>query len=201
MALVFKDIHWLNVTGGLSSARRVLEYFYSSPFYDKTSDNEALRLQGVMNVEFDYLLGLRGIQYICDEMIKNPYDSNTFIYVVKKIRRNSAKNYDVLDIYYCLEGEIYKVPDFYGLIKTRYQATAHEIKNSFNSLTATIQNTTDSIMMFSSEKTFTRQKSLHREHTRRYNNVMSQFPGMSGIYTDLDRSLRDQEKNGWSTFR
>ena len=77
----------------------------------------------------------------------------------------------------------------------------HEIKNSFNSLTATIQNTTDSIMMFSSEKTFTRQKSLHREHTRRYNNVMSQFPGMSGIYTDLDRSLRDQEKNGWSTFR
>ena len=185
MALVFKDINWLNVTGGLRSPSQVLEYFYLSPFYDKTSDNEALRLQGVVNVGYEHLLDLRGTQYICNETVNDSHDSNIRLYVVKKIRRNSARNYDVLDVYYCLDGEIYKVPDIYELVKTRYQVTAHGIKEGFNALMSTFKNETNSTVMFPSEHVFTHEKALRRERSNRYNTVMSQFPGMNDIYNDL----------------
>ena len=45
-SLVFKDIHWIMATGGLYNGAQVLEYFYRSPFYDKFSNNEELRMQG-----------------------------------------------------------------------------------------------------------------------------------------------------------
>ena len=184
MALVFKDINCLNAIGGLHSPDQVLEYFYYSPFYDKTSDNEALRMQG--NVGYEHLLGLKGTQYICNETIKNPGDLCTRLYVIKKIRRNSARSFDVLDVYYCLDGEIYRVPDVYEVVKTRYQVTAHEIKKGFDTLIETFKNDTNSTVMFPSKDTLHHEKSLRGERSRRHNSIMSQFPGMNDVFKELE---------------
>lgn len=183
--VVFKDINWLNATGGLYNGSQVLEYFYRSPFFDKSSDNEALRMQGV-GVDSAHLSKMKGIQYICDETLKNPYDMNSLLYVVKKIRRNNERNFDLLDLFYCIDGEFYKAPDFYELVKTRYSVTAHHIKSSFNTLVSNVQNSAESTVMFPAEQAVAQEKIVKRERAKRYHTVMTQFPSMSGVYNDLD---------------
>ena len=187
MTVVFKDINWLNALGGLDNARKVLEYFYHSPFYDKASDNEALRQQGAMGVVYEHFLDLRGTQYLCNEMISSfPNDLLQKLYIVKKIRRSNNRNYDVLDVYYCIGGEFYKSPDFYELLKTRYQVTGHRIKQCFDSLTVTFHDTTNSLTLFPYEGNPTYNKLLRLECFDRCDIPMSLFPGMNNMYAELE---------------
>lgn len=57
----FKDQIFLNMIGGLLSQEHVFEYFSNSPFYDRNSSNEHLRMQGIYpfdisQLQYDYEL-------------------------------------------------------------------------------------------------------------------------------------------------
>lgn len=98
----------------------VLLYFSTSQFYDKTSCNEILRMQTQFtgNIELNENIELMledmvGIQYKLDECIGDN------LYVIYKIERFSNSYFEILDVYYVLDGNIYQAPKNYNLINSR----------------------------------------------------------------------------------
>ena len=184
--LSFIDIPWLNATGGLYNSSQVLEYFYCSPFYDKNCKNEELRVQSICPT-VDLLVAMEGIQYICDETPELPYNIGTPVFIVKKIERKSDQDYDLLDVFYCIEGTFYKSPDFFELIKARYQKLSHHVKTSFISLASNVKYDVDATFVFPDGQALASEKLMMRQLSNRYQHIMDQYPTMTGVYDDLDK--------------
>jgi len=119
------DITWLT-TFGLST-ENVLDYFYTSPFYDSKSNNEIIRTQGVSTTHLQQLVGL---EYCVDiTSCKEPH-----LYVIRKQLRRSKGNTETLDIFYCLDGIIYQSPVLLDVLNSRIAKAAHHLRNSFEQL-------------------------------------------------------------------
>ncbi len=85
----FIDVEWLQSHGGLTKSS-VLEYFYTSPFYDPSSSNEACRRAGAQTSE--RLRGMTGLEFVFDEAhVDEPH-----LYVVRKQLRKSPVAADLL---------------------------------------------------------------------------------------------------------
>ena len=121
----FIDVQWLNIFG--LHKENVLEYFSTSPFYDCSSDNHIIFTQ---RISPDKLLELTGIQFIVDDKAMHPPE----LFVIKKIRRKSPKSFDILQIYYCLDGTIYLAPTFFDLMRSRTIKGSYYLLQSFQNL-------------------------------------------------------------------
>ncbi len=116
------DITWLT-TFGLSTDN-VLDYFYTSPFYESSSNNEIIRTQGVSSA---HLQQLTGLEYNVDiASSKEPH-----LYVIRKQLRRSKTNTETLDVFYCLDGIIYQCPVLLDVLNSRIAKAAHHLRNSF----------------------------------------------------------------------
>jgi hypothetical protein len=104
-----------------------LEYFYTSPFFEKSSNNQELRTQGL---SIDFLNQMKGIQYIIDD--KNMNEPK--LYVIKKINRTSPKSFVLVDIYYCLDGVLYQCPSLIDTFRARISKISHFLNKSFDEL-------------------------------------------------------------------
>lgn len=121
----FIDILWLK-TFGLHKGN-VLDYFYTSPFFDVTSNNQQIRIQ---NLGVEFLIGMVGIEYVVDE-------NNTFepaLFVIKKQKRLHATSVVLLDIFYCLDGIIYQSPTLLDLLRSRTAKASLHLERAFNTL-------------------------------------------------------------------
>lgn len=116
------DITWL-ATFGLSSAN-VLDYFYTSPFYDQDCNNEIVRTQGV---SLTHLLEMEGIEYVIDE--KNSKEPNLFI--IQHNIRKSPRAAEVIGVYYCLDGTLYQGPFLLDVVRTRIAKLSYYLSKSF----------------------------------------------------------------------
>jgi mediator of RNA polymerase II transcription subunit 6 len=114
----------------------VLDYFYTSPFFDITSNNQLIRTQGVRP---EHLLNMTGIEYMLDEL--NISEPNLF--VIKMQLRKSPREAVLLDIFYCLDGIIYQAPDMLDLVRSRILKTSHYLRNSFELLHGTAEYTSE----------------------------------------------------------
>jgi len=114
----------------------VLDYFYTSPFFDITSNNQLIRTQGVRP---EHLLNMTGIEYSLDEI--NISEPNLF--VIKMQLRKSPREAVLLDIFYCLDGVIYQAPDMLDLVRSRILKTSHYLRNSFELLHGTTEYTSE----------------------------------------------------------
>lgn len=119
------DITWLT-TFGLSTVN-VLDYFYTSPFYESTSNNEIIRTQGVSP---DHLQTMIGIEYAVDyQSSKEPH-----LYIIKKQNRRSKTSTETIEIFYCLDGIIYQCPLLLDVLKTRIAKATFHLGNSFEQI-------------------------------------------------------------------
>ncbi|KAJ1379102.1 mediator complex, subunit Med6 [Ochromonadaceae sp. CCMP2298] len=119
------DITWLT-SFGLSSDN-ILDYFYTSPFYDHLTNNEIIRTQGVSP---SHLLEMTGMEYVFDpESSKLPH-----LFVIRKQHRRSRNNTEIKDIYYCLDGILYQAPTFFDLLKTRLAKASLQLLRSYHEL-------------------------------------------------------------------
>eukprot|EP00871_Galdieria_phlegrea_P005695 jgi/Galph1/612/GphlegSOOS_G5371.1 len=119
----WKD-NWFLANFPLTS-ETILDYFSASPFYDTSSNNEQVRMQGL---DPQVLLTMIGVEYVvtCAE---EPH----FFVVEKQYRHNQEKT-ETLDIFYVLEGTIYKSPSFQRLISARLSESFFQIEKSLSIL-------------------------------------------------------------------
>lgn len=124
------DITWLS-TFGLTSSN-VLDYFYTSPFYDSASNNETFRRQGTpADVMVAHLTNGKttGLEFALDTAnTKEPH-----LFVIKKQNRHRS-SVDLLEVYYCLDGIIYQSPILLDLLRNRIAKVALRLKRSFEEL-------------------------------------------------------------------
>lgn len=119
------DITWLT-TFGLST-HNVLDYFYTSPFYDPASNNEEVRKQGVSP---DHLQAMVGSEYAVDlQSSKEPH-----LYIIRKQNRRSKNCTETLEIFYCLDGIIYQCPLLLDVLKARIAKASFHLSNSFEQI-------------------------------------------------------------------
>ena len=123
------DIGYLS-TYGLQRAN-AMDYFYTSPFFDTSSNNQRVRSQGVaLDQHLSILQTMTGIEYVLHE--HNTCEPNLFVY--RKQRRRSPNAADLIDVYYCTDGIIYKAPDFLNLVKTRVTKATYYLDKGFEAV-------------------------------------------------------------------
>ena len=121
----YVDMIWLKFYG--LSRVNVLDYFYSSPFFNTSSNNQLIRTQGVRP---EHLLSMVGIEYVLDEV--NISEPNLF--VIRMQYRKSPRETSPKDIFYCIDGIIYQSPDMLDLVRSRIAKASYYLTNSFDQL-------------------------------------------------------------------
>ena len=107
-----------------------LDYFKNSPFYDKTSNNEILNMQmqyttlDKSEIE-EKLKQMMGIEYKFKESINN-------IFIIEKVYRKSYNITELRDIYYIMNGVIYKAPSDKKLLTSRFINSAYFIDKALD---------------------------------------------------------------------
>ena len=127
----YVDIQWLSAYG--LTRHNVLEYFYTSPFFDTSSNNQVIRIQGVDLAQHESILqSMTGIEYVLDDL--NTAEPNLF--VIREQRRRSRRPQDVelVNAYYILDGLVFQCPDLLDLLKSRLSKTAAYLTHSFHEL-------------------------------------------------------------------
>ncbi|VDO07812.1 unnamed protein product [Rodentolepis nana] len=105
------------------NASNVLQYFsnLSNPFYDRESNNEVVRMQGL---GLDRLASLFGIEYcLC-------YYQEPSLFVIRKQDRISPSEVMPLAYYYVINGVVRQCPDLGTLINSRI----HSITANLNKI-------------------------------------------------------------------
>lgn len=117
------------ISYGIPTRDNVLAYFCDSPFFDSNSNNQMIISQG-LGVEHLARFS-EGIEFVVDEInIYEPY-----LFVIKKQQKViGAQLPKLLNVYYCLEGTIYHVPDVHTLLKLRLEKASVHLKRAFKKL-------------------------------------------------------------------
>ncbi|OCH96685.1 MED6-domain-containing protein [Obba rivulosa] len=123
---------WLQVYGPLTN-ENVFEYFATSMFYDKQSNNQVLRMQtmhtGVpLQNEAEELKRFTGIEFA----VVHSEPPNFFI--IHKRERLSPEEVRPLAVYFITNNRIYQAPDLYTLISNRLLTSLHALQSSLDIL-------------------------------------------------------------------
>lgn len=185
---------WLKFYG--LSKVNVLDYFYSSPFFDITSNNQLIRTQGVTP---DHLLTMVGLEYVLDQL--NISEPNLF--VIRMQFRKSPRETSPRDIFYCIDGIIYKSPDMLDLVRSRIAKASYYLGNSFDELHQTISySSTSGHRCWSSAsanrrephdgselaKSSSNESQVEKRRTTKTVNIR-EFPNFSRLVGDLESSF------------
>ena len=174
----FIDIHWIEFYGGLSR-NNILEYFYSSPFFDSTSDNQVLRIQGVSP---DNLIDMIGMQYIID--LQNLSEPDLFI--IKQIKRKDKNTIDVLAVYYCFQGTIYKGPNMLDLLKSRITKSTYYLLQSFIEVSETTSFDIQGHKIWTTDSNVAKNEPYSLpNYGDKY--ILRDFPSMESVANDMTR--------------
>ena len=109
----FKDTVWLQSFP--LTVQTVMHYFALSPFYDRSCNNEKIKMQ---RLELDRLKTLRGIEY--ETLPSPPPQPNVAsLFLIRKNRRLSPNQVKPLAVYYILDGTIYQAPNLHAMLTSR----------------------------------------------------------------------------------
>jgi mediator of RNA polymerase II transcription subunit 6 len=127
----YMDIQWLSAYG--LTRHNVLEYFYTSPFFDTSSNNQVIRIQGVDLAQHGAILqSMTGIEYVLDDL--NTAEPNLFVIREQRRRSRRPQDVDLVNAYYILDGLVFQCPNFLDLLKSRMSKTAAYLARSFRGL-------------------------------------------------------------------
>lgn len=125
---------WIQAHGPLT-AENVLDYFATSMFYDKQSNNQVLRMQTVhtgvaLKNEADELKRFTGIEFAL--VTAQP----PTLFVIHKQHRYSPDAVQPLVAYFILHNRIYQAPDVYSVVSNRMLASLHSLQASLETIRA-----------------------------------------------------------------
>lgn len=123
-SICFKDVIWLQ-THQLGHST-VLDYFSTSPFYEKSCNNEILKMQQRPVTE-STLSMLIGIEYIVAES-----STSSSCYIIYHQLRKSPTSVQLLQVYYVLDGVIYSCPNLHDLVVSRLRTSLYHISKAMD---------------------------------------------------------------------
>ncbi|OSD05932.1 MED6-domain-containing protein [Trametes coccinea BRFM310] len=123
---------WIQAHGPLT-AENAFEYFTTSMFYDKQSNNQVLRMQtmhtGVPLVnEAEELKRFTGIEFAL------VHAEPPSLFIIHKRERLSPDEVRALAVYFILNNRIYQSPDVYSLVSNRLLTSLHSLQKSLDTL-------------------------------------------------------------------
>jgi mediator of RNA polymerase II transcription subunit 6 len=106
-----------------------MDYFALSTgpggFYDRTSNNEILRMQGFQAPAlFEKLKEMTGVEYVLVE------SNEPTLFIIRKQSRESSSLTTALDLFYILNGVIYKAPDLLSICTSRLRKMIYHFQNA-----------------------------------------------------------------------
>ncbi|KAJ1031186.1 hypothetical protein NDA18_002404 [Ustilago nuda] len=118
--------------------QNVMAYFATSPFFDRRSNNEQIRMQNIAN-GIQNLTGGMGARQEEEELKRFTglefvlvHSRAPLCFVLQKRWRTSATETTPLAAYYIINDSIYQAPDIYSILATRLQSTVYGLKSSLS---------------------------------------------------------------------
>lgn len=111
----------------------IMDYFSLSPFYDKRSNNQLIKMQNIANLTQpvnlqDQLVHFTGIEFVLAH--SQPPD----LFIINKQYRHSRTDTRILSVYYCLNNNIYAAPDGYNTLCMKFHSAIFALQSSMKSL-------------------------------------------------------------------
>ncbi|KAF8736736.1 hypothetical protein AX14_014059 [Amanita brunnescens Koide BX004] len=123
---------WIQANGPLTT-ENVFEYFATSMFYDKQSNNQVLRMQtmhtgqSIAN-EAEELKRFTGIEFSL------AHSQPPSFFVIQKRERLSPDEVIPLASYFIMNNRIYQAPDLYTVLSNRLLTSLHSLQASLDTL-------------------------------------------------------------------
>ncbi len=120
LAISWHDSNWIPVL----TPHNVMDYFSerSNPFYDRTCNNEVLKMQ---RASPDQLHNMTGVEF-CLLHVQDP-----ILYVVRKQHRHSPQHVTPIADYYIVAGTVYQAPDLGSVLNSRLISTVNHLGAAF----------------------------------------------------------------------
>lgn len=132
----WKSPEWIQQFG--LHSENVLDYFSESPFYDRTSNNQVLKMQFQFqqvppNVHPQEYLRQKLVEMVGVEFII-AYVKEPDFWIVRKQKRLSPSNVAVQQDYYIVGANIYQAPKIYDILSSRLLSSINSVKLSLDVL-------------------------------------------------------------------
>ncbi|GFN85586.1 mediator of RNA polymerase ii transcription subunit 6 [Plakobranchus ocellatus] len=103
----------------------ILDYFSerSNPFYDRTCNNETIKMQ---RLNPDQMLNMTGLEYSL------LHAQEPILYVIRKQHRHSPTQVTPLADYYIIGGSVYQGPDLCSVVNSRLLNTLSCLSSAFD---------------------------------------------------------------------
>ncbi|ELU04232.1 hypothetical protein CAPTEDRAFT_168225 [Capitella teleta] len=120
LSLSWHDPAWIHIL----NPSNVMDYFSdkNNPFYDRTCNNEIIKMQRGNQEQLGNMTGLEYILLHVQEPI---------LYVIRKQHRHSQSQVAPLADYYIIAGIVYQAPDLGSVISSRLLNTTHALESAF----------------------------------------------------------------------
>ncbi|XP_063703259.1 mediator of RNA polymerase II transcription subunit 6 [Culicoides brevitarsis] len=114
------DSNWIPIL----NTQNVMDYFSekSNPFYERTCNNEVVRMQ---RQSMDNLSNMIGVEYILLH-VQEP-----ILYVIRKQHRHSPESVTPLADYYIIAGIVYQAPNLENVFSSRILSTVQHLQSAF----------------------------------------------------------------------
>ncbi|KAH0521014.1 Mediator of RNA polymerase II transcription subunit 6 [Microtus ochrogaster] len=121
LGISWVDSSWIPILNSGS----VLDYFSerSNPFYDRTCNNEVVKMQ---RLTLEHLNQMVGVEYIL------LHAQEPILFIIRKQQRQSPAQVIPLADYYIIAGVIYQAPDLGSVINSRVLTAVHGIQSAFD---------------------------------------------------------------------
>ncbi|GMM37728.1 mediator complex subunit [Saccharomycopsis crataegensis] len=140
--LQWSSPEWIQMFG--LNSYNVLEYFSQSPFYDRASNNQVLKMQyqfhpHLMHMPQSHHEFVSALQKMSNgtEFVVHLNGEPTF-YIIRKQQRHSPgpaqSSVQILHDYYIINANIYQSPSVFGILNSRLLSCVLSFKQSFNIL-------------------------------------------------------------------
>ncbi|KAF0735911.1 mediator of RNA polymerase II transcription subunit 6 [Aphis craccivora] len=123
LGLSWHDSNWIPML----NSNNILDYFSerSNPFYDRSCNNEAIKMQ---RLSMDQLSNMIGLEY-CLLHVQEP-----ILYVVRKQHRHSPTHSTPIADFYIVAGIVYQAPDLLSIINSHMMSSAYHLETAFEEL-------------------------------------------------------------------
>ncbi len=121
LAISWHDSNWIPIL----TPHNVMDYFSekSNPFYDRTCNNEVLKMQ---RASPDQLPNMVGTEFVLLH-VQDP-----ILYVIRKQHRQGPQQVVPLADYYIVAGTVYQAPDLGSVLNSRLISTATHLQSAFD---------------------------------------------------------------------
>lgn len=111
----------------------VLDYFAQSPFYDRSSNNQVLKMQSQFNDNFygrqdlySELKNMKGIEFVI-VLAREPD-----LWIIRKQQRLSPMEVRLKATYFVVGGNIYQAPSVYSIVSSRLLSTTLNLSKALD---------------------------------------------------------------------